>query len=50
MLSFPRPEQAALLKAVLLVLFLSHIGLLNYVWEPVGTGSSFCPKGEPIGI
>jgi hypothetical protein len=50
LLSFPRPAQTALLAAMLVILFLSPIGSLCCVWDPVGTGGSFCPTGEPVGI
>jgi hypothetical protein len=35
---FPTPAQTALLRAVLVILFLSPIGALGCVWEPMGTG------------
>jgi hypothetical protein len=31
------------------LLFLSPIGSLGSVWEPMDTGDSFCPPGEPTG-
>jgi hypothetical protein len=42
---FPAPAQ----PARLVILFLSPVGSLHCMWEPMGTSSSFCPTGEPMG-
>jgi hypothetical protein len=45
----PRPTQTALIRAMLIILFLSAIGSLGCVWQPMGTAGSFCPTGDPTG-
>jgi hypothetical protein len=45
-LSFQRP---AIFRAMLVILFFSPIGSLGCVGEPMSTGGSFCPVGEPMG-
>jgi hypothetical protein len=34
---------------MLVIVFFSPIGSLGCVSEPMGTGGSFCPPGEPMG-
>jgi hypothetical protein len=48
-LSILRPAQPALSLAMLVTLFSSPIGSLDPMWQPMGNGGSFCPKGEPTG-
>jgi hypothetical protein len=45
-LSFPRPTRKSLFRARLVLLFLSLVGSLGCVWEPIDSGGSFCPAGE----
>jgi hypothetical protein len=36
-------------RVMLVILYLSPIGSLSWVWGPIGTDGSFCPRGEPTG-
>jgi hypothetical protein len=46
---FPRVTQTALFRVMLVILFVSPLGSLGYVLQPMGTGGSFCPTAEPMG-
>jgi hypothetical protein len=47
---FPTPAQLALLRAMLVIGFLSPTGSLVCVWQPMNIGDSFFPASKPTGI